>query len=81
MKIMATDEKSDNEIDDENHLVDEAADNVCTCALCPKDPIEHSKCCHLEGRIKSELENESVNCVVALKKMTKLWDKVVMTNL
>ena len=54
---------------------------MCTCAHCPKDLIEHSKCCHQEGKIKSELERESVNCVVALKKMAKLWDKVIIADL
>ena len=56
MGIMTTDDKYDSEINYEIHQ-DEVADNMCTCALCPKDLIEHSKCCHLEGRIKSELEH------------------------
>ena len=53
----------------------------CQCKMCPVDPkdwvgLEHSKCCHVEPKIKSEMQEESVNCVIHLKRMAKLWDKV-----
>ena len=63
---------SDNDVADE---LEENAD-LCTCSSCPNTPIDRSKCCLSEAKIKNECQLENVNCVLKLKKIEKLWDKV-----
>ena len=50
--------------------------DTCMCTLCPLVPIEHCKCCKAEANIKAACEDENVSCVIKLKKIDKLWNKV-----
>ena len=49
---------------------------VCLCEHCPPVPEKDSKCCYSEANIKAAIEKESTSCVINLKKMSKIWDKV-----
>ena len=49
---------------------------VCLCELCPEIPEKDSKCCHCEDKNKAACEEEGVTCIIRLKKMSKIWDKV-----
>ena len=66
-----------------NKFVEDNIDSIqdtCMCTLCPLKPIEHCKCCKAEAKIKAACEEENVDCVIKLKKIDKLWNKVE-TNL
>ena len=62
----------DNIDDDE---VQESTD-LCSCSSCPTIAIPLSKCCLSEAKIRNECQKENVDCVLKLKKIEKLWDKV-----
>ena len=63
---------SDHDVDDE---VEEST-NLCSCLNCPSTAIDLSKCCLTETKIRNECQKENVGCVLKLKKIDKLWDKV-----
>ena len=52
------------------------ASNACLCGNCPSVPEEHSKCCHYETKNKAACEKEDVTCIIDVRKMNKIWDKV-----
>ena len=67
-------------VEKNNNLVSDninSTQDTCMCTLCPLKPIE---CCKAEAKIKAACEEENVNCVIKLKKIDKLWNKVE-TNL
>ena len=48
----------------------------CLCGNCPDMHEEHSKCCQYEMKNRAACEKEDVSCIVDVKKMNKVWDKV-----
>ena len=51
--------------------------DLCSCSNCPRAAIDLSKCCLSETKLKIECQKENVGCVLKLKKIEKLWDKVL----
>ena len=54
----------------------ESEAKVCICENCPDIPIENSKCCLHEIKIKEKCEKENVECVTRIEKISLVWKKV-----
>ena len=54
----------------------ESEAQVCICEIYPDIPIENSKCCLHEIKIKEKCEKENVECVTRIEKNSLVWKKV-----
>ena len=57
------------------NFIQEIADH-CSCFNCPDTPIDLSKCCLSEMKIRTACQEQKVGCVLKLKKLENLWNKV-----
>ena len=62
-------------------LVEEIVPQVCVCENCPDIPVESSKCCNQEIKVREMCEKENVGCVTKVQKISLVWDKVLSEGL
>ena len=49
--------------------------HICLCEFCPTVLEDESICCYYAAKNRTSCEEESVSCVIKLKKVSKIWDK------